>query len=52
MKQFTHEEQIIILEIANLALTDKDQFMRIADLMDLSDGTLGELHDKIIQSLS
>ena len=46
---FTTEEQITILELARVALTDASIFDAIAIDLDLSDNYLKLLQEKIIQ---
>jgi len=45
--KFTAEEQVVILELARVALADSDTFSQFGELLDLPDDYLTELRDKI-----
>jgi hypothetical protein len=45
--RLNHEETIILLEAARVALNDGDTFDMIAEKMDVSDSTLADLRDKL-----
>jgi hypothetical protein len=47
MEQFTVEEQVTILEIARLALSDGETFDHIADKLDMDDGEVKALQEMI-----
>jgi len=49
---FDHEEMTVILEIARIALGDACIYDEVANEMDISDGYLHDLREKIIKSLS
>ena len=51
MKNFTHEENVIILELAYTALADADTYDAVADKLDLSDNYLKKLQEKIYKEL-
>jgi len=47
MEKFTAEEQLTILEIARLSLSDGEMFDYVADKLDLNDGEVKDLQEKI-----
>jgi len=47
MEKFTAEEQLTILEIARFALSDGEMFDYVADKLDLNDGEVKDLQEKI-----
>ena len=51
MDKFTKEEMTVILEIATQHLSNTDDYLGIADYLDLSDEFLDALHDKMTKEL-
>jgi len=47
MRNFTKEEQVIILELARMTLADN--YEAVAEALDLSDEVLKDLQDKIVE---
>ena len=50
--KLNHEETIIVLEAARIALSDGDIFDRIAEEMDISDADLASVRDKLEKGMN
>lgn len=50
--RLTNEELITVLEAARIALSDGDTFDFIAEQMDIADGDLADLRDKLEKQMN
>ena len=47
MKDFTNEDEVVIYELARIALADAETYEAVADSLDLSDGYLKGLQARL-----